>query len=140
MKTPLPYYGGKQRIAKRVVELMPPHTCYVEPFAGGLAVLFEKGLPHLTNSHNYREVINDADESIVNFWRELQREDSDLVRRAVYTPYSRSEYAKAMREKSAWATWVSTVQSFGNKKEGGWAIVTHPIPEPPVTLMRVSLP
>ena len=36
---PLKYHGGKTNLARRIVELMPPHLHYVEPFAGGLAVL-----------------------------------------------------------------------------------------------------
>ena len=40
MKTPLPYYGGKSRLAKRIVDLMPAHQCYVEPFSGGLGCSF----------------------------------------------------------------------------------------------------
>ena len=32
---PLPYIGGKRRLAPTIVALMPPHQTYVEPFAGG---------------------------------------------------------------------------------------------------------
>lgn len=36
----LPYYGGKMRMSKRIVEVLLPHTVYVEPFAGGASVFF----------------------------------------------------------------------------------------------------
>ena len=36
MKPPMPYYGGKQRIADRIVATFPEHLHYVEPFAGGV--------------------------------------------------------------------------------------------------------
>lgn len=31
------YHGAKWRIGPRIVELMPPHRRYVEPFGGGPA-------------------------------------------------------------------------------------------------------
>lgn len=36
---PLKWHGGKHYLSSRLVAMMPPHTHYVEPFAGGLAVL-----------------------------------------------------------------------------------------------------
>lgn len=39
IRPPLAYYGGKQRLATAIVSMMPAHTHYVEPFAGGLARL-----------------------------------------------------------------------------------------------------
>ncbi|MBP7988838.1 MAG: hypothetical protein KAZ69_17290, partial [Candidatus Microthrix sp.] len=42
---PIPYYGGKQRIADRIVATFPDHLHYVEPYAGGL---FGKQEGHFT--------------------------------------------------------------------------------------------
>jgi DNA adenine methylase len=121
MKTPLSFYGGKQRIAKRIVDMMPAHSAYCEPFAGGLAVLFAKGLPMLTNADNYREVVNDIDGEIVNFWRELQDPNSPFHHRIKWTPFSLQEHTAATKENSAWGTWVRRMQGFGNKPSAGWA-------------------
>lgn len=33
---PMAYFGGKTRLADRIVALLPPHEHYVEPFAGSL--------------------------------------------------------------------------------------------------------
>jgi hypothetical protein len=40
MKTPITYYGGKQRMIKHILPLIPPHKKYVEPFAGGALPYF----------------------------------------------------------------------------------------------------
>lgn len=85
MRTPLTYYGGKQRLAHQIVALMPPHRVYLEPFAGGAAVLFAK--PRAA-----RETLNDLDGRVVRFWRTLRDRPDELARAVALTPYSRSEW------------------------------------------------
>jgi DNA adenine methylase len=85
VKTPLTYYGGKQRLASQIVGLMPPHRMYLEPFAGGAAVLFEK--PRVE-----RETINDLDGAVTAFWRVLRDDPDGLARAVAATPYSRREW------------------------------------------------
>jgi DNA adenine methylase len=57
---------------------MPRHLHYVEPFAGGLAVLLARDPadPRLWSSETsgtrgVSEVVNDLDDRLVNFWRVL---------------------------------------------------------------------
>src|SRR5262249_55750474 len=50
---PLKWHGGKSYLAGRIVKMMPQHTQYVEPFAGGLAVLLAK------EPEGVSEVVND---------------------------------------------------------------------------------
>lgn len=42
LKAPFAWVGGKSRLAKDIVSLMPPHKCYVEVFGGALSVLYAK--------------------------------------------------------------------------------------------------
>ena len=85
MRTPLTYYGGKQRLARQIVPLMPAHRVYLEPFAGGAAVLFAKPRAE-------RETLNDLDGRVVRFWRALRERPEDLAAAVATTPYSREEW------------------------------------------------
>jgi len=70
---PLPYIGGKRAIAKRIIEIFPEHTTYVEAFCGGAQVLFHK-------EPSKSEVINDLDYEVVNFFRVCQQHYEELLR------------------------------------------------------------
>jgi DNA adenine methylase len=79
---PLCYIGGKRRVARQLVALLPPHTTYIEPFAGGAQVLFHKPESRV-------EVLNDVDGDIVNFFRVCQLHADELIRWMTYTIASR---------------------------------------------------
>ncbi len=66
---PLKWPGGKSYLAKRIIELMPKHTHYVEPFFGGGAVLLAKPYEGIS------EVINDLNYRLTNFWKVLQDDE-----------------------------------------------------------------
>lgn len=88
MRTPLTYYGGKQKLAAQIVSLMPEHYGYLEPFCGGAAVLFAKPRAE-------RETLNDLDGTIMRFWRALRDEPGRLAEVVAATPYSRMEWQLA---------------------------------------------
>lgn len=79
---PLSYIGGKRRIAKQLVSLIPDHITYIEPFAGGAQVFFHKPRSKV-------EVLNDLDGEIVNFLRICQRHPQELARLLRWQPASR---------------------------------------------------
>src|SRR5438552_4674528 len=62
LNSPFKWVGGKSRLRKAIIDLLPPHTCYVEPFAGAAWVLFGKPPSDV-------EVLNDIDQELVNFFR-----------------------------------------------------------------------
>ncbi len=70
---PLAYIGGKNRIAKTIIAMFPPHKTYVEGFAGGAQVFFRK-------QSSAVEVLNDLDGEIVNFFRVCQRHHDEFLR------------------------------------------------------------
>jgi len=101
---PLKWWGGKHYLAKRIIALMPRHLHYVEPYAGGLAVLLEKDPfdeSRYWGDKGYEqgisEVINDIHQELTNFWRVLQREDTFAVfqRQIEATPFSHVEWEEA---------------------------------------------
>lgn len=73
MVGPLAYLGGKNRVARRIIALIPEHTCYIEPFCGGAQVLFHKKPSKV-------ELLNDLNEDIFNFFRVCQMHYEELLR------------------------------------------------------------
>lgn len=91
MKAVLKYPGAKNRIASWICDNMPSHKVYLEPFAGSLAVLFNKGRSHI-------ETVNDLNGDIVNFFKVLRDYPEELKRAIELTPYSREEYRESYKD------------------------------------------
>ena len=70
VKTPFPWFGGKADAADAVWSALGDVDHYVEPFAGGLAVLLRR--PHVCNRTYYSETVNDIDGLLCNAWRAIQ--------------------------------------------------------------------
>ena len=128
MKPPISYYGGKQRMASKITPLIPQHTVYVEPFCGGATILFAKPWPDASNNNHYREVINDTDGRLINFWKQLRDSGDELVRLIQSTPYSEQEHREALCKgldcddpiEAARRYYVNIQHSFSHKLDGGW--------------------
>ena len=90
-----PWFGGKAVLATRIVELLPLHDAYVEPFGGAANVL-------LTKRPSRLDVYNDVDEGLVGFFRVLRERADELAAALALTPYSRREFEVCR------ATWRST--------------------------------
>ncbi len=87
-RPPVRYHGGKWRLAPWVISQLPPHECYVEPFAGALGVLLRKPPSRL-------EYVSDLDAEVVNFFDVLRGHLPELLRAIRRTPFSRAEFIHA---------------------------------------------
>lgn len=88
MKAILKYPGAKNKIAKWIVEHIPTHKVYCEPFLGSGAVFFNK-------EPCYNEILNDIDDDIYNFFKVLRTSPTELSEAIRNTPYCRTEYNAA---------------------------------------------
>ena len=93
MKAVLKYPGAKNRLAPWIIQYIPEHDVYLEPFAGSLAVFFNKERSHI-------ETVNDLDEEIVNFFMVLRDHKEKLQQSISLTPFSRKEYQMAYEPSS----------------------------------------
>ena len=113
-------------MSSKIVPLIPKHTVYVEPFCGGAAIFFAKPWPEVTNRDHYREVINDHDKRLINFYQQLRDNGPALVDALQLTLYSEHEHqiAKELdcedKLEAARRYYVNVQQSFSNKIGGGW--------------------
>lgn len=83
------YLGGKWRLAPWIIENLPPHEVYIEPFGGGGNVLLRKPRSKV-------EIYNDLDDDLVNLFRVLRSPAAgDLIAQLELTPFARSEWAAA---------------------------------------------
>jgi DNA adenine methylase len=123
MKTPITYYGGKQRLAQTIIELIPEHICYIEPFFGGGAVYF-------TKEPSKVEVINDKNNFVINFYKVVKHKFDKLKYLLEETLYSRSQYNEAEDiynnpenyddVQKAWAFWILSQMGYGTKINTTW--------------------
>jgi DNA adenine methylase len=127
LRAPITYYGGKGRIAHRIVDLLPPHDVYLEPFCGSAAVFFRKPPCAL-------ETLNDVADGVVTFYRVLRDPEqfAQFQMLCALTPHSRVEFEHCRQTwfketepaRMAWAWFVMARQSFGGHVTGaGHAVV-----------------
>ena len=81
------WLGGKSKLAKLIVERLPPHNCYVEPFAGAAWVLFRK-------AESPSEIINDINRDVVNLYRVVQHHLDEFIRFFRWALVSREEFER----------------------------------------------
>ena len=121
MKTPITYYGGKQRLLKYILPLIPKHTLYAEPFTGGGAVFFAKEPSEI-------EVLNDTNRQLIAFYEVAKKDFRRLKKKIDATLHSRTDHKKARliydnpeyfsKLDTAWAIWMLASSSFASMLTG----------------------
>ena len=123
IRTPLSYYGGKQRLAAVILKFIPEHVLYCEPFLGGAAIFFAK-------EQSQVEVINDTNAEVINFYKVCKNNFHQLSSLVRTTLHSRRDHDDAWviynkphlfdEIRRAWAVWVLSTQSFSSMIDGSF--------------------
>lgn len=121
LRTPISYYGGKQRLVTRILPFIPEHKLYCEPFLGGAAVFFSKNQSQI-------EFINDTNKELINFYKICRNRFHELASLVRITLHSREDHDSAWiiynkphlfdEVRRAWAVWVLSTQSFSAMLDG----------------------
>lgn len=85
LNSPIKWVGGKSRLRKQIIALLPAHSCYVEPFAGAAWVLFGKSPSNV-------EVLNDREQELINFFRVVKDQPEELITSFDLELVSRAEF------------------------------------------------
>lgn len=119
MRPPITYYGGKQNLLDEILPLIPKHECYCEPFFGGGAVFFAKKPAKV-------EVINDFDDDLIVFYRQIKNNFNalnDKIQDTLHSRKAKIEAVEILKDKfnqtklnRAWALWVIINQGFAKTK------------------------
>ncbi len=118
--------GGKRRMLKYLLPLIPAHLLYAEPFGGGLAVFLSKPRSDV-------EVINDINGDLISFYRcakyhlEALLDELDLVMnsRQEFQDYLAQPGLTEIQRAARW--FIRNRLSFGGKMVD-WAVSrSHPM-------------
>lgn len=85
LKPPISRLGGKSKLRKKIIDLIPEHICYCEVFFGAGWVYFGKEPSKV-------EVINDIDSELINLFKMIKYHEEEVTRLLQYEIYSRDSF------------------------------------------------
>ena len=118
LNSPIKWVGGKSRLRKYIIPLLPAHTCYVEPFAGAAWVLFGKRPSAV-------EVLNDGEQELVNFFRVVKEKPEELIESFEWELVSRAEFERLADLDLTQLTDVQRAHRFYYLIMAGWGGELH---------------
>lgn len=71
-KSPIAWVGGKSKLTDQLIPLIPPHTAYVEVFAGAAWLLFRKPPSKV-------EVINDINRELTTMYKVFRHHSASFI-------------------------------------------------------------
>jgi len=89
------YPGSKTTYASWIIDHIPEHHLYVEPFGGAASVLVAKPRSEI-------EVYNDLNGDCVDFFRAVRDRPDELERWVEHTPYSRELFEEYVESYPDW--------------------------------------
>ncbi len=113
LNSPFKWVGGKSRLRKPIIDLLPEHSCYVEPFAGAAWVLFGKPPSDV-------EVINDLDQELITFFRVVKEKPEELIASFEWELASRAEFERLAHLDSTQLSDVQRAHRFYYLIMAGW--------------------
>jgi DNA adenine methylase len=113
INSPFKWVGGKSRLRKQIIPLLPKHTCYVELFSGAAWVLFGKPPSDV-------EVLNDIDQELVTFFRVVKEKPEKLIASFEWELVSRAEFKRLAELDTKQLTDVQRAHRFYYLIMAGW--------------------
>lgn len=113
LNSPFKWVGGKSRLRKHIVPLIPEHSCFVDLFAGGGWVLFGKPPSDV-------EVLNDIDQELINFFRVVKHRPEELIASFELELVSRAEFVRLTELDPTTLTDIERAHRFYYLIMAGW--------------------
>lgn len=113
LNSPIKWVGGKSRLRKQIISLLPAHSCYVEPFCGAAWVLFGKPPSKV-------EIINDIDGELVNFFRVVKHQPEAFIQSFEWELVSRAEFERLSKLDTSTLTDIERAHRFYYLIMAGW--------------------
>lgn len=79
------YFGGKFQMVQKLYEFFPDHRHFIDLFCGSMVVTMNKPLSNI-------DTANDINGEVINFFRVLREQPTELLSMLYLTPVSREEY------------------------------------------------
>ncbi|MGU9539629.1 DNA adenine methylase [Clostridium tepidum] len=131
LKPPICRMGGKSKLRKTIIAMIPEHTCYVELFFGAGWVYFGKEPSKV-------EVINDIDKELINLFKMIKYHAPEIERQLQYEFSGRDIFEEYKNVEVGYLTEIHRAvrflylitQSFGGKGNNyGYGTSTKPGPQ-----------
>lgn len=113
VNSPFKWVGGKSRLRKQIISLLPKHTCYVELFSGAAWVLFGKPPSSV-------EVLNDIDQELITFFRVVKEKPEELIASFEWELVSRAEFQRLASLDPTQLTDIQRAHRFYYLIMAGW--------------------